>query len=69
MTDPNLRDIVYEILDQILEQDGYSHLVLGGALDKYQYLSKQQRGFITRVVQGTVERLVQLIKENGDWDR
>lgn len=60
MTDPNLRDIVYEILDQILEQDGYSHLVLGGALDKYQYLSKQQRGFITRVVQGTVERLVQL---------
>lgn len=60
MTDPNLRDITYEILDQILEQDGYSHLVLGGALEKYQYLSKQQRAFITRVVQGTVERLIQL---------
>lgn len=60
MTDPNLRDITYEILDQILEQDGYSHLVLGGALEKYQYLSKQQRAFITRVVQGTTERVIQL---------
>ena len=60
MTDPNLRDITYEILDQILEQDGYSHLVLGGALEKHQYLTKQQRAFITRVVQGTVERVLQL---------
>ncbi len=60
MTEPNLREIVVDILEQILEQDGYSHLVLGAALDKYQYLSKQQRSFITRVTQGTVERVIQI---------
>ena len=60
MTDPNLREIVVDILDEILEQDGYLHLVLNGALDKYQYLGKQQRAFISRVSRGTVEQLIQI---------
>ena len=47
MTDPNQREIVVAILDEILEQGKYSHLVLKATLDKYQYLSKQQRAFIT----------------------
>ena len=29
-------------------------------MEKYQYLSKQQRAFITRVTQGTIERLLQI---------
>ncbi|MCI5821997.1 MAG: 16S rRNA (cytosine(967)-C(5))-methyltransferase RsmB [Lachnospiraceae bacterium] len=60
MTDPNLREIIIDILDEILEQDGYLHLVLNQALDKYQYLSKQQRAFISRVSRGCVEQLIQI---------
>lgn len=58
MTDPNLRELTLDILYEILEQDGYSHRVLSAVLEKYQYLEKQQRAFITRVVQGTMERLI-----------
>ena len=54
MTDQNQREIVVAILDEILEQGKYSHLVLKATLDKYQYLSKQQRAFITRLTQGTI---------------
>lgn len=60
MTEPNLREIAVDIIYEILERDAYSHLVLRAALEKYQYLSKQQRSFITRVTQGTVERVIQI---------
>ena len=56
MTDPNQREIIVAILEEVLEEGKYSHLVLGATLEKYQYLSKQQRAFITRVTQGTIER-------------
>ena len=60
MTDPNQREIIVAILEEVLEEGKYSHLVLGATLEKYQYLSKQQRAFITRVTQGTIERLLQI---------
>ena len=60
MTDPNLRGIIIDILDEVLEQGKYSHLVLKATLDKYQYLPKNQRAFITRVTQGTIERMLQI---------
>lgn len=60
MAETNLREISLDILYEILEENGFSHLVLGGALEKHQYLSKQQRAFLTRLTQGTVERLVTL---------
>ncbi|MCR5144212.1 MAG: 16S rRNA (cytosine(967)-C(5))-methyltransferase RsmB [Lachnospiraceae bacterium] len=60
MAELNQREIILDILDEILEQGGYTHLVLSGALNKYQYLDKQQRAFITRVTEGTVERVLQL---------
>lgn len=56
----NSREIVLDILLEILENGGYSHLVLRQALDKYQYLEKQDRAFITRVSGGTMERLILL---------
>ncbi len=49
------REIVLDILMEILEKGSYSHLVLRQALDKYQYLDKQDRAFITRVTEGTIE--------------
>lgn len=60
MTEVNVREVVLDTLLEILERGGYSHLVLAQVLEKYQYLDKQQRSFITRCVQGTVERRMEL---------
>lgn len=49
------REIALDILLEILERGSYSHVVLRQALEKYQYLQKQDRAFITRVVEGTLE--------------
>lgn len=61
MTDgTNSREIALDILMEILENGGYSHVTLGQALTKYQYLDKQERAFITRLAEGTVEYALQL---------
>lgn len=54
------REIILDILLEILEKGGYSHIVLSQALSKYQYLDKQERAFISRIVEGTVEYTLQL---------
>ena len=41
-------------------RDRYSHLVLRDVLDKYQYLGKQERAFLTRLMEGTLERQLTL---------
>ena len=56
----NIREIVLEILMEITEDEAYSHIVLRSALEKYQYLPKRDRAFITRVTDGTMEYLLQL---------
>ena len=61
MTDAgNSRELVLDILMEILEKGGPSHVVLRQALGKYQFLSKQDRAFITRVTEGTLEYLIQI---------
>lgn len=49
------RELILDILMEILENGGYSHIILRQALEKYQYLEKQDRALITRVVEGTIE--------------
>lgn len=56
----NCREIVLDILLEVLEKENYSHLVLRQALTKYQYLDKQDRAFISRVTEGTLEYLIQI---------
>lgn len=56
----NIRELALDILMEILEQGGLSHVVLSQALSKYQYLEKQDRAFITRVTEGTLEYLIQI---------
>lgn len=56
----NIRALALELLLEITEQGAYSHIVLHGALEKYQYLSKQDRAFLTRLTEGTVERMLEL---------
>ena len=60
MSEINSRQIVLAILLQVLEEGGYSHLVINSTLDKYMYLDKQERSFIKRVSQGTIENLIRI---------
>lgn len=54
------REIVLDILMEVLEKGSFIHVVLGQALEKYQYLDKADRAFITRLAEGTVEYLIQI---------
>lgn len=56
----NLREIIVSTLMEIIEEEEYCHVVLGQVLEKYQYLEKRDRAFITRVVEGTLEHMIQL---------
>ena len=54
------REIVLDILAEVLDKGSFVHLVLNQALRKYQYLDKSDRAFITRVTEGTLEYLLQI---------
>ena len=56
----NTRELVLETLLSVEKGESYSHKALSALLDKYQYLSKQERSFITRVTLGTLERRIEL---------
>ncbi len=56
----DVRALALEVLLEVTERKEYSHLALRGALEKYQYLEKQDRAFLTRLVEGTVERMLEL---------
>lgn len=56
----NLRAIVLDILMELNKPESFSHVVIGNALAKYQYLDKNERSFITRLAVGTVERKIEL---------
>ena len=56
----NSRELILDTL-LLIDRDGeYSHIALKQVLDKYQYLDKKERAFITRVVNGTLERMIEL---------
>jgi len=57
-TMPDARAVAMNILEEILEKDGYYHIVLKKTLSRYQDMKKQDRAFITRVVEGTIEHLM-----------
>lgn len=54
------RELVLDILLEVNEKDGYSHLVLRDVLNKYQYLEKQERAFLTRLAEGTIEHMLEM---------
>ena len=56
----NLREIILGILMEIIEDEKHSHVVLRETLEKYQYLEKRDRAFISRTVEGTLEHLLEL---------
>lgn len=56
----NTRELILGILLEVVENGNYSHLVIRSVLDKYQYLEKQERAFITRVSEGTIQMMIEL---------
>lgn len=54
------REIALKILTEISENGIYSHKAIHGALEKYQFLPKRDRALITRICEGTVERMIEL---------
>lgn len=61
MTDNvNIRGLVLEVLLEVTSQKEYSHVAIRGVLEKYQYLDKQDRAFLTRTAEGTIERMLEL---------
>lgn len=53
------RELALAILLEV-EKGEKSHLVLRQVLEKYQYLDKQERAFLTRLTEGTIERKIEL---------
>ncbi len=51
----NVRSVILDILIEINENEKFTHEVLSKALKKYQFLSKEDRAFISYIVRGTVE--------------
>ena len=61
MTDTvNTRELVLGIMMEVTKDQEYSHIAIRNVLDKYQYLPKQDRKFITRIAEGTIENMIQL---------
>ena len=60
MTAVNTRELVLDILMEVNEKEQYSHLVIRDVLGKYQYLEKQERAFLTRLAEGTIEHLLEM---------
>ncbi len=56
----NLREIILGILMEVTEGEAYSHVALSNTLEKYQYLPKRDRSFMSRVTEGTLENLIQI---------
>lgn len=56
----NERELVLGILLEITRDGEYGHIALRNTLSKYQYLEKRERAFITRVVEGTLEHMLEI---------
>ncbi len=56
----NLREMALEILLEVERNGAYPNVLLKQTLDKYIYMEKQERAFLTRLVEGTVERKLTL---------
>ena len=56
----NERELILGILLEITRDGEYVHIALRNTLSKYQSLEKRERAFITRVVEGTLEHMMEI---------
>ena len=48
------------VLEMLLTETVYSHMIVYDVLNKYNYLSQQEKSFIKRLYEGTLERQIEL---------
>ena len=60
MSEVNIRQLSLEILMKVVEEKEYSSVVIPQVLIVYQYLEKLERAFLTRLCEGTIERMLEL---------
>lgn len=48
------------VLEMLLTENVYSHVLVRDVLNKYNYLSQQEKAFIKRLYEGTLERQIEL---------
>ncbi len=51
-------DIIMDITETSGKETNFSHIVINNTLKEYDFLDKQDRGFITRICEGTLERII-----------
>ena len=54
------RETAFQVIYKVLEEDEHSHVVLRHALLQEKDAEKRERAFVTRLVEGTLERLITL---------
>lgn len=56
----NAREVVLDLLIQLEKGQEYSHTLIKNVLDKYRYLPVQERAFMKRLAEGSIERRIEL---------
>lgn len=56
----NARAIVMDMLLEVTMNQSYSHIVVREVLNKYNYLSNQEKSFMKRLFEGTLERMIEI---------
>ena len=56
----NTRELVLNMLLSIEREEAYSHLLIKDVLEKYDYLSGQDKAFMKRLFEGTIERRIEI---------
>lgn len=56
----NTREIVLDMLLMVEREEEYSHRIIRSVLDKYDYLSGQEKAFMKRLFEGCIERRLEL---------
>ncbi len=54
------RELALGILMDVTRQEEYSHIAIRNVLEKYQYMEKPERAFLTRLTEGTLEWMLHL---------
>lgn len=54
----NSRELVLDMLLEVIRENAHSHILLKNVLDKYNYIQESDKAFIKRVFEGTLERMI-----------
>ncbi|MBO5031704.1 MAG: 16S rRNA (cytosine(967)-C(5))-methyltransferase RsmB [Lachnospiraceae bacterium] len=60
VTENNKMNLRMLVLEMLLTENAYSHVIVREVLNKHNYLSQQEKSFIKRLYEGTLERRIEL---------